>query len=78
MIAANLSDGLTTLQLCNDLTVGAMGLLTQAELSARVSFAPEHKQLTAVLSSLPAIQAFSTAADDSSGREERPVCTAAR
>ena len=46
-----------TLQLCNDLTVSAMGLLTQAVLSARVGFGPEHKQLTAVLSNLPAIQA---------------------
>lgn len=71
VIAADLSDGLMTVQLCNDLTVSAMGLLTQVVLSARVSFGLEHKQLTTVLNNLPAIQAFDRAGDDFTGREAK-------
>lgn len=57
MIAAGRGDGLRTLQPCKDLTVCATGLVEQAELSARVTFGPDHKQPTAVLSSLLTIPA---------------------
>ena len=68
MIAAGRGDGLRRLQPCKDLTVCATGLVEQAELSARVPFGPEHKQPTAVLSSLLTIPADNRAPDDSAGR----------